>query len=195
MQLRRELRVRRRALTPAQRSAAGVALAGLIVGLPEFRDAEHIAVYMATDGEMDPAVAAAEARRAGKHLYLPLLAPNTPDALQFSVWQADTLLHPNRFRIPEPPFDPGKLRAPADLDLVFVPLVAFDVHGHRLGMGGGFYDRSFAFLISGARKPVLIGLAYEFQQLPALNAESWDVPLVGVVTERAVYRFPGRIIT
>jgi 5-formyltetrahydrofolate cyclo-ligase len=141
------------------------------------------------DGEMDPTPLVGEARAAGKQLHLPVLATDGSDTLRFATWQTDTLLQLNRFNIPEPSPDTAELRAPAQLDLVFAPLVGFDANGNRLGMGGGFYDRSFAFLRSGARKPLLIGLAYEFQKLPELRAETWDVPLAGVATDCAFYRF------
>ncbi|MGH8370567.1 MAG: 5-formyltetrahydrofolate cyclo-ligase, partial [Gammaproteobacteria bacterium] len=167
------------------------ALAGVIAELAEFRDARHLAVYMATDGEMDPQPLVARARAAGKQLYLPVLAAAAAGGLEFAAWQPETPLYPNRFKIPEPRPDPDTLCATTGLDLVLTPLVAFDAQGHRLGMGGGYYDRSFAFLKTGVRKPLLIGLAYEFQRLPALNAEPWDVPLAGVATECGFYRFPG----
>src|SRR5687767_13746260 len=88
----------------------------------------------------------------------------------------------NRFGIPEPT---GRRCAPQQLDLVLLPLVAFDRRGARLGMGGGFYDRTFAFLrVAGRRKPRLVGLAHHFQEVAQLPREPWDVPLAAIVTER-----------
>lgn len=98
----------------------------------------------------------------------------------------------NRFGIPEPL---GKAVAPQRLDAVCVPLVGFDGRGRRLGMGGGFYDRTFAVNArkkrGNARGPRLIGLAHACQQVGRLPHEDWDVRLTGVVTERKWIRARG----
>jgi 5-formyltetrahydrofolate cyclo-ligase len=75
------------------------------------------------------------------------------------------------------------------LDLVLVPLVGFDARGNRLGMGGGFYDRHFAFLRNRRawRRPLLIGIAFDVQRVPRLSDAAHDVPLWGIVTERGIY--------
>ncbi len=76
-----------------------------------------------------------------------------------------------------------------ELDLVFLPLVAFDRVGHRVGMGGGYYDRTFAFVQQMHHKPILIGLAYEMQQVDGLPFCTWDIPLDGVLTEKQLRLF------
>jgi len=98
------------------------------------------------------------------------------------------ILEPNFYGIPEP--RPIELIDPRTLDLVLTPLVAFDGSGHRIGMGGGYYDRSFAFLRRRRywRKPHLLGLAYELQKLPAIIPNDWDIPLDAVATEARIYR-------
>jgi 5-formyltetrahydrofolate cyclo-ligase len=75
------------------------------------------------------------------------------------------------------------------LDLVLMPLVGFDADGNRLGMGAGFYDRKFAFLRHRRawRRPLLLGIAFDAQRVERFDAALHDVPLWGVVTERAVY--------
>jgi 5-formyltetrahydrofolate cyclo-ligase len=80
---------------------------------------------------------------------------------------------------------------PLALDLVLTPLVGFDHKGNRLGMGGGYYDRSFAFLLrrQNWKKPRLVGLAYDFQQLDKLPAKNWDVPLTAVATDTHWHSF------
>ncbi len=103
--------------------------------------------------------------------------------LTFAPWRAGDPLVPNRFGIPEPDVDPASRLDPADLALVLLPLVGFDRSGARLGMGGGWYDRSFAFRQSRAAPPVLAGIGFACQEVPALAMESWDVRLDGVVTE------------
>lgn len=128
----------------------------------------------------------------GKRVYLPVLVPHGENRLWFARYTPDTHLVPNRFGIPEPARAPHRRIAPLALDAVFTPLVAFDPTGHRLGMGGGFYDRSFAYLLRHRRwlRPRLIGLAYDFQCVDRLPAEPWDVPLHAIVTDRSLYECP-----
>ena len=78
---------------------------------------------------------------------------------------------------------------PWALDLVITPLVAFDAEGNRMGMGGGYYDRSFAWRKRRRiwRGPMLVGYAYELQKLNSIRASDWDVPMDAVVTESALY--------
>ncbi|HSC48281.1 MAG TPA: 5-formyltetrahydrofolate cyclo-ligase [Gammaproteobacteria bacterium] len=188
--LRRRIRDARRGLAPQVRRAAAEAAAKHVLALPAYRDARRLAVYMAVDAELDPEPLLASARADGKEAYLPVISTAGDRFLHFQAYAAGTPLRPNLYRIPEPVNDPRSALRPAELDLVLAPLVAFDTRGHRLGMGGGYYDRSFAFLKDRhVRKPLLIGLAYECQKVATLPAESWDVPLAGVVTEQQFYPF------
>jgi len=118
----------------------------------------------------------------GKRVYLPVLHFRR---LWFFPFRIDTPLVYDKYGIPEPKLPPHVRCAPRALDLVFAPLVAFDLSGNRLGMGGGYYDRTFDYLLHrrAFRKPLLIGVAYGFQQVAALPKEHWDVPLHGVVTD------------
>ena len=147
----------------------------------------HIAAYLASDGEIDPLPLMERLWSLGKTLYLPVLAPFSVRKLWFARYEPGDRLVYNRFGILEP--QRRRLVKPRDLDMVLTPLVAFDTAGHRLGMGGGYYDASFAFLATRRywHKPHLCGLAYDFQKLPALNPSAWDIPLDAVVTEISVY--------
>lgn len=190
-ELRRHMRGLRTALSPELRRAAAEAAAAVAASTASFRSARRIAVYIAMDAELDPEPLVALARDAGKELFLPVLPPSNNAPMTFLPYGAGATLQPNRYRIPEPPPSAGAALAPVELDLVFAPLVAFDLRGQRLGMGAGFYDRSFAFLKDARhRHPALIGYAYEAQKVPEMPAESWDVPLAGVVTEQRFYPFP-----
>ncbi|MDX1434376.1 MAG: 5-formyltetrahydrofolate cyclo-ligase, partial [Gammaproteobacteria bacterium] len=153
-----------------------------------FSRVQRVACYVANDGEMDLTPALARLWRAGKHVYLPALHG---DALWFLPATPDSPMQRNRFGIPEPAAGADTRVAPFALDLVLMPLVAFDGAGNRLGMGGGFYDRTFAYLARRRhwRKPRLIGVAYGFQRVPSLPARPWDVTLEGVLTERGLERF------
>lgn len=151
-----------------------------------YQQARTLALYFANDAEMDPLPLLKLARTAGKRIFLPRLRDRR---LEFVAHGLGAPLRRNRFDIPEPI---GSAIALRKLDVVCMPLVGFDRSGRRLGMGGGFYDRTFAGKVAAntfkMRGPLLIGLAYAFQQVAQLPRERWDVPLAGVVTERAWIR-------
>lgn len=188
-QLRRMLRKARRALTPSEQRQAAHGLYRQLAQHPLFRRAKHISLYLPTDGEIDPRLLLRAAQRRGKATYLPVLSawPRTKMVFQ-RVRPGDKLL-PNRFRILEPRVNAQRQRQVWALDLVLLPLVGFDDAGGRLGMGGGFYDRSLAYLARrhNWRKPTLLGLAHECQKVERLAQASWDVPLAGTVTDKQWY--------
>lgn len=186
--LRLEMRTRRRDLPTPERIRSARGLASVLSNTLRLRGARRIACYLSNDGEIDTGPAIRLLRRGGGRIWLPALHGR---ALWFLPYDDNTRLSRNRFGIPEPDVPAGR-RCPArDLDVVLLPLVAFDGNGNRLGMGGGFYDRTFAYLRNRKawRKPTLIGVAYEFQRLDALPTRPWDIPLDGVATERRLYRF------
>lgn len=155
-----------------------------------FTQSTHIAFYLPMFGEVDTWPLIALAREAGKQCYLPVLAPDDNKHLLFMPYEADTPLVNNRFNIPEPLLNPSLAFPVHELDLVFTPLVAFDARCHRVGMGAGFYDRTFAFLQDKPRptKPLLCGLAYAFQEVDNTHPQDWDVSLDYVITEGKIFR-------
>jgi 5-formyltetrahydrofolate cyclo-ligase len=171
------MRMRRRMLTPVRRRLATAAITRHLLSLPAYRRAQKIALYWPADGEPDVRGLVSHARTHGKRIYLPVVG-NRGD-LHFAAWPAGGALRRNRYGIPEPAGIRHRVTA-AQLDLVIVPLVAFDAIGNRLGMGGGYYDRALA----GRRhRRVLVGAAFSFQQAPAVPAQPWDIPLDVVITE------------
>ncbi|WP_338474019.1 5-formyltetrahydrofolate cyclo-ligase [Pseudomonas sp. MS646] len=188
-QLRRLLRQARRALTPVQQRQAALGLYRQLAQHPLFRRARHIALYLPNDGEIDPRLLLRAAQRRGKATYLPVLSPWPRTKMVFQRIRPGEQLHPNRFRILEPRINIARQRKVWALDLVLLPLVGFDDAGGRLGMGGGFYDRSLAYLARRRqwRKPTLLGLAHECQKVDRLAQASWDVPLQGTVSDRHWY--------
>ena len=156
------------------------------------RTAHRLAAFIAADAELDPGPMIALARARGRAVYLPTLRPPPHRTLAFVRAEAGAELRPNRYGIPEPSGGPEV--DPRFLDLVLVPVVGFDGAGNRLGMGAGYYDRTFAF--RGARRewrgPRLIGVAYDCQEVDAIDARDWDVPLDGIVTESGVRIFERR---
>lgn len=189
-ELRKHLRRKRRSLSFEQQQQASERLALNLLKHPDLHRARHIGIYLANDGEIDPHLYIDLARRKGIHFYLPILHPIYPGKLVFSPYFDGIRLSANRFGIPEPPFPRSRRRPAWALDAVLFPLVGFDENGGRLGMGGGFYDRTFAFSrIRPGMAPKLIGLAHDFQKVRELPIEPWDVPLHGVVTDKRRYRF------
>ncbi|WP_416770935.1 5-formyltetrahydrofolate cyclo-ligase [Pseudomonas sp. RHF3.3-3] len=188
-QLRRLLRKARRALTPGEQRQAARGLYRQLAQHPLFRRARHVSLYLPTDGEIDPRLLLREAQRRGKHTYLPVLSAWPRTKMVFQRIRPGEKLRPNRFRILEPRINPAAQRKVWALDLVLLPLVGFDPLGGRLGMGGGFYDRSLAYQSrrKSWRKPTLLGLAHECQKVARLDQASWDVPLRGTVTGSAWY--------
>ncbi len=188
VELRRNMRARRRALPDRKRAQLTRDLIRTVVRSPLLRRARHIAGYFPNDGEVDLAPLFPVLKAHGRHLYLPTLMGSR---LCFLPCTGETPLLLNRYGIPEPRVSPRRQIAPQALNLVLLPLVAFDARGNRLGMGGGYYDRSFAFLRQRQHwfKPTLIGVAYNFQQVEGLDARSWDVPLDGVITESGLQWF------
>jgi len=189
--LRARLRAARAALDPNQAAAASHVTNSYLVHSAEFLQAHRIAGYVAVGNEADPEAALVLAHELGKSVYLPRIRPER--RLVFAQWQpGDTLHKHTRLGIPEPAAGAPTIRA-EQLDLVIVPLVGFDAEGHRLGMGGGFYDRNFAFRQAPpVTRPILAGFAHANQICQTIPPEPWDTPLDLVVTEQGIRRFPMR---
>jgi len=182
--LRKRLREQRAAMSAAERIAAAQALVAQLEQVPEFMTDRRIGGYWAVGGEV-PLMGLMGGLRARDQEYcLPVVG--AARQLHFAAWRPGDAIAPNRYGIPEPVCAPADLLAPADLDVVLVPLLGFDRRGHRLGFGGGYYDRSFAFLNgrTDVGKPVLVGVAYSTQEIATLDEQPWDVRLDYVATER-----------
>lgn len=179
--IRRDMRRARRALSESYRRQASERLARHLRRQLWFHQARHIGAYLAHGGELDPLPALL-----GHHdarLYLPVVRVEPELSMQMISWSPGEQLLTNRFGIGEP--DPRRHsgRPLWSLDLLLVPLVAFDRHGNRLGMGGGFYDRLLADLGTRPRRPRLVGIAYGFQEVAGLPLAPWDQPLDLIVTD------------
>ena len=186
IQLRKQIRAQRRALGLQQQINASEQLADKISASRIFCNSQRIAAYLPVDGEIDPMPLIELAWSMHKKIYLPVLAPPYSGKLWFVHYQPQTRMVKNRFSIPEPVANHRQHISAYALDLVLTPLVGFDKQGNRLGMGGGFYDRTFAFLNhrKHLKKPHLLGVGYEIQRLNKLTSEAWDVRLHSVATER-----------
>lgn len=190
--LRRKFRNARQEIPHVVQRQHALDAARNLLRAPVFMRTRKIAFYMASRGEMDPAPIMAAALQFNKQCYLPvmpagLLPATAIKGLVFQRYEPgrDQLVR-NRFGILEPAFNPRRLLAPRMLDLALVPLVAFDENGNRMGMGQGFYDRTFAGIHEQWRRPLLLGMAHEMQRTDGLAGRHWDVPLDGVVTEERI---------
>ena len=180
-ELRKQLRALRQELSADTRRAAANTAARLFIATTFFQKAAKVACYWAQPEEMDTLPLIQALWAAGKHCYLPVMLAKGP--LEFALYKKGDTLQANRYGVLEPQTEAARIAA-AELDLVILPLVAFDAQGNRLGMGGGSYDRSFEFLLQQKeRKPLLVGLAYRLQEVAEVPRESFDVPLAAVLTE------------
>jgi 5-formyltetrahydrofolate cyclo-ligase len=190
-QLRRSVRQRRRALTARQRYAAGVAARNAAAAAGVLRPGSRVGVYLSVRGELDTEPLIDLARKRGCKLFVPVIDQPRRGDMRFAALAGS--LQANRVGILEPNGRYGSVSG-RSLDLVLVPIVAFGRHGERLGTGGGYYDRAFAYLRRRAvwSKPALVGLGYHWQRVDELTSHHWDVPLTAVITDRGVIRFPRR---
>ena len=198
-QIRKDIRKKRQSLSPQACLFAGHGIYDNLKKYSPFFRADRVACYLANDGEVSltPVMDALWQRK--KTACLPVLfgfGSNSGSGfrgrqMHFAPYYSDSIMQNNQYGIAEPDIAIRNQLKPMSLDIVLMPLVAFDLKGNRLGMGGGYYDRSFSFLMrrKAGRKPKLIGVAYDFQEVDSLSCDSWDVPLDAVVTESRLIKF------
>ena len=182
--LRRDIRSRRAALTPAVRIAAAQQVAARLSSLASMPASGYVAGYWAVDGEI-PLLSWQTSLGSDRIYCLPVLGDD--DRLRFAPWRSGDALVSNRFGIPEPDVERTSLLDASALAAIVMPLVAFDASGNRIGMGGGWYDRTLAGVRDRQPRPLLVGAAYELQRVDAIAPAAWDVPLDAVCTESSVY--------
>lgn len=174
-QLRQQIRKTRANLTALQQQQAEDSITQQALAFIEERNAQHIALYVSFDGEISTEKLIKTLWAQDKHVYLPVLHPFNPNHLLFLRYLPDTPMLKNKFGIWEPKLNVQNVLPLDELDILFTPLVAFDKQGNRLGMGGGFYDRTLQHWQKSPFIPV--GLAHQCQQVEQLPTEAWDVPL------------------
>lgn len=190
-QLRRHMRRQRRLLSLDARAEAHRQFARILDAARLLRPGQRVAVYFAYGHEADLRRVIEVARRRGCLLYLPVITHFRHSRMRFVRFNANSVMRVNRYGIAEPNPRHAEVVPVRRLDLVLLPLVAFDELGWRLGSGAGYYDRSLHHLREGRRwrRPKLIGVAYECQRVERLQPDRWDVPLDGIVTERGLRQF------
>lgn len=187
-ELRAALRTRRSALGAGERMQAAEAISHHLLSDPLLPAAGYVAGYWAMGGELPLHVL--QMRLGPDRIWcLPCVQPD--NSLRFAPWRPGDPLVSNRHGIPEPDVSAGSQLPAAEMAMILMPLVGFTRAGARLGMGGGYYDRSVGFRLGQAAPPWLVGVGYAFQEVSALPADPWDVPLDAVLTESGLHRCPG----
>ncbi len=185
-QIRQQYRQLRNALSRQKQEQNAILLRDNIQRFIGFSRKRKIAAYLAGMGEISLQPWMASSSRL--QVYLPMLYEPIDPRLRFARLDASTRWKSNRFHIIEPDTPWKNTLHARQLDIVLLPLVAFDRQGNRMGMGGGFYDRSLAFRNMRERwlKPILVGVAHSCQQHPGLPVKPWDVSLDAIITEREI---------
>lgn len=184
--LRTHMRRLRRSLNDQQQHTASQQLAEHAVLFTPIEQAQRIALFLPMDGEINTRPLIARLWHLGKEIYLPRVAPD--NQLLFQRYDADTLLIKHTLGMYQPAENEAECCQFDDLDVVIVPLVAFDSQGQRLGMGGGFYDR---LLVNWQTTSVLpIGIAHDCQHVEALPVAPWDIPLPAILTPGKLWQWP-----
>ena len=180
--LRKTLRQQREALSIDDITSHSASICQQIIDHQALLNARHIAIYLPFQGEADPTrlMTLSDAQ-----FYLPVLTQDGSNTLRFAPYNHTTLMRSNRFGILEPVLEGLELiDNPQQLDVVIMPMVGVDQHGNRIGMGGGFYDRTFAYKSAKhTTTPQLIAFAYDFQLLTLVEPNPWDIPADTVATE------------
>lgn len=191
--LRHHFRTLRRSLTSEEQAWAAQNVLTKCLGYPEFLRANTMAFYLANDGELETQQLIDYCWQKGKTVLLPVIDPLQDRQLVFVEHRPDSPLSINKYGIAEPLYQRAKQILLYDIDIIFTPLVAFDAAGNRLGMGGGYYDRTLAQLNRHATSPKIIGLAHDFQQSDCLPKQSWDIPLHGIITPNQIFTLNGSV--
>ena len=185
--LREELRKKRRDISSLQRARFDQAISQHLLALIESHKISSLAAYWPFDGEPDMIPLCRQLLDNGVEVALPKIAENGHD-MQFHAWRPELALVKNRFGIPEPAATEAiSLSA---CPLLMMPLVAYDMHGNRLGIGSGYYDRHLESMRY-SPQPLRLGIAYSLQQVELLSHNEWDIPLHAVINENGLFTLPG----
>lgn len=187
--LRQHFRARRQQLNFEQQNMAAQDLLNQCLSDQSFIQAQTMAFYLANDGEINPSYLIEYCWKNNKTVLLPIIHPTKAGHLLFSQYHQNTQLEANQYGIPEPLYIEQNIVLLSSIDIIFSPLVSFDQHGNRLGMGGGYYDRTLAPLALGSYSTEVIGLAHDCQQSEQLPNQQWDFPLNKVITPKQIFAF------
>ncbi|MXP51206.1 5-formyltetrahydrofolate cyclo-ligase [Pantoea sp. SoEX] len=184
--IRKYMRNLRNSISKKQQLESSTKLTKLLVNYTSLIKANNIASFLSVDGEIDTNLATYIFLQKRKNIFLPILDPCKPHNLLFIKYELETNLILNKFNIPEPEFNAKNLINLENIDVMLVPLVAFDISGQRLGFGGGFYDRILKYWEKYSFLP--IGLAYDFQLTKEIPKKKWDIPLPIIITPSKIWK-------
>jgi len=192
--IRQEVRTKRRQLNAEQQQEQANLLCKILIAQIDLEHVKHIAIYLANDGELNTKPFINWCWKNKISVYLPVIHPFNKGHLLFLEYAKTSVMIKNKYGISEPKLDVRTIVAVNDIDIIFAPLVAFDQTGNRLGMGGGFYDRTLAvwyleYQQNKQTKPMPIGLAHNCQKVKAIPIENWDIPLPKIITPSTIYHF------
>lgn len=151
------------------------------------RDSMKIALFSAFNGEIDPNSTIEYLLALNISIYLPVIHPFSQKTLLFQKYTQKTDLHKNKFGIKEPKLDVTAITPLEQIHFFVMPLTGYDKQGNRLGMGGGFYDKTLSQCRDSSR---LIGFAYSVQEVETIPTEPWDIRLGHIVTDAGYTSFP-----
>ena len=186
--IRKTVRTARRKLSLAQQKQSSILAAKSALDKLKQLKAAKVALYLTNDGELDTAPLIEMLWQLGIQVYLPRLHPFSAGNLIFLQYEPKSALEKNSLGIWEPKLNITQMILPHQLDVVITPLVAFDRFGNRMGMGGGYYDRTLANW-QATGKPLPIGYAHDCQQVSKLASQLWDIPLPFIITPSKNYSF------
>jgi 5-formyltetrahydrofolate cyclo-ligase len=189
--LRKAFRDKRLSLSNEQQTTAAQGLVKQYQKNALFQDARNVALYLSFNGEVNTQPLIDYLWSMNVDVFVPILHPFCKGHLLFQEFTHNTKMRENHFGISEPRLDVQRVCPVENLSIIFTPLVAFDLSGNRLGMGGGFYDRTLARLkkMGDKSKPIVVGLAHELQKSTALPTETWDIRLPYILTSNKLYSF------
>jgi 5-formyltetrahydrofolate cyclo-ligase len=189
--LRKAFRDKRLSLSNEQQTTAAQGLVKQYQKNALFQDARNVALYLSFNGEVNTQPLIDYLWSMNVDVFVPILHPFCKGHLLFQEFTHNTKMRENHFGISEPTLDVQRVCPVENLSIIFTPLVAFDLSGNRLGMGGGFYDRTLARLkkLGAKPQPIVVGLAHELQKSATLPTETWDIGLPYILTSNKLYSF------
>jgi len=185
--IRQRIRAKRKTISDTERMTSMLMATRYLAASELFNTAQNIACYLSTKNEFNTLSMIELIWQQKKKCFLPIVLPDK--TLSFYAYDRDQSLTKNCFGILEPNAEENTAIDLKKLDLVLMPLTAFDKQGHRIGSGSGCYDKTFTFVKSQAKKPFLCGVAYSLQEMDVITPEAWDVNLKAILTENGLHYF------
>ncbi|MBU0981789.1 5-formyltetrahydrofolate cyclo-ligase [Patescibacteria group bacterium] len=178
--LRLKLRERRSALSQSSYTEKSASIRGKLESLKEFKKSKKILLYVSTDEEVDTKALIKDCLKIGDSVFVPKVIKDSLAICKIDTWED---LKPGNFGILEPCEIISNIH-PSEMDLIVVPGIGFDLKGHRIGYGKGFYDRLLK-----QTNGFKVGLAFEEQILHCIPSKEHDVPLDLIITDKHIFRF------